>query len=210
MKNGVGISLLLAPLVAAQLWLWPLGLRAVRTGSLSLPDRHEWSEAHGSRTRVRYEWFLLERPDAVRMGWGILAAAATAGVWSAAALLHGAWGWRRLRRPLALLSAVLAATALVLLLPPWKARAFPLGGGCWAFLILVGAVEFASGPVERRFGRERMQALNRTVGAAVLGLSALFFGWNTFFGGMIGAVVVGLAWMHARVLRTPPDPAPAG
>lgn len=200
--------LLLAPLAAAQAWLWPLGLRAAGTGELALPRRHEWTESGSSRTRVRYTWVPQERSAAVRMGWGIQATAAMLGVWSAAAVLYGRPGWRRIRRPLALVSALFAAGGLVLLLPPWNARAFPLAGGCWAVVMLVGAVELASGPVERRFGRPRMQALNRTVGGVVLLASAVFFGWGAFFGGAIGVFVLGLAWIHAGFLRTPPDAAP--
>lgn len=205
MNKAVGILLLLAPLVAAQLWLWPLGIRAVRSERLSLPERYETSEPGSSRSRVHYRWIPLEEPDAVRFGWGMQAAAAMLGVWSAAVLLYGAPGWRRIRRPLAVVSALFAAAALVLLLPPWKARAFPLAGGCWVALMLVGAVEFVSGPLERRFGRLRMQALNRTAGGVVLVCSAVLFGWGMFFGGVIGAAVLALAWIHAGFLQVRPD-----
>lgn len=205
MKKAVGISLLLAPLVAAQAWLWPLGLRAVRSGQVSLPERYETTEPGSSRSRVHYRWIPLEEPDAVRLGWGIQAAAALLGVWSAGTLLYGRPGWTKLRRPLTVVSALFAAAALVLLLPPWKARAFPLAGGCWVVLMLVGAVESASAPLERRFGRLRMQALNRTVGGVVVLSSAVFFGWGAFFGGVIGIAVLALAWIHAGFLQVRPD-----
>ena len=208
MNRRIGTLLIVVPLAAAQLWLWPLGLRGVRSGGLSLPERYERTESGNVRSRVYYRWIPLEEPDAVRLGWGAQAAAAMLGVWSAAALLYGRPGWRRIRRPLALVSALFAAAALLLLLPPWKARAFPLAGGCWALLMLVGAVELVSGPVKRRFGRRRMQDLNRAAGAAALLVSAVLFGWGAFFGGAIGAVVLGLAWIHAGFLQTGPDTSP--
>jgi len=204
-KPTAGALLLLAPLLAAQAWLWPLGVRAAGSGRLFLPERHEWSEGANSRSRVRYEWIPLAKPDAVRLGWGIQAAAALMAVWSIAALLYGRPGWTKIRRPLAAVSALFAAATLLLLLPPWRARDFPLAGGCWTVVMLAGAVEIAGRPVGRRLGPARMQALNRTVGAAVLFVAAMFFGWNAFFGGMIGVVVLGLGGFHAQVFRTAHD-----
>lgn len=209
MKPTAGALLLLAPLLAAQAWLWPLGVRAAGSGRLCLPERHEWSENVNSRSRVRYDWIPLEKADAVRTGWGIQAAAAVLGIWSAAVMLHGRRGWKAIRRPIALASALLCVAALILLLPPWKARAFSLAGGCWAFVMLVGAVELVSGPVKRRFGRRRMQALNCLAGGGVLVASAAFFGWNAFWGGVVGIAVLGLGSIHAGVLRTAPGAASA-
>jgi hypothetical protein len=201
--KSAGTLILLLPLVAGQAWLWPMGLRAARTGALALPERYEWSEGVNQRGRVRYAWKPLAAADAVRMGWGALASASLLGLWTAATLLHGRAGWGNLRRPLALVSALLVGLALLLLLPPWKSREFPLAGGCWASVMLVGAVQLASGPAERRFGKARMQSLNRLAGGAALLGSAVFFGWSAFWGLAIGLLVILVAAVHVDVLKAP-------